>query len=110
MRMYEVIVFNSIYENKDSEDVNCYRRNYIAKESDLESLKEKGGGFVRLKYIGDLYTPEDESLSVIIKAEVEGLEEANALAKELQDTIDSTILSAYAIGEALQSVKLNLHL
>lgn len=91
MRMYEVEIFNGIpnNDNKPYENGFYYKSRFIVKESDLKRLEEIGGGFNRLKYIGDLFIVEPEGINVKINAKVEGLEKANILAKELKNTLDS---------------------
>ncbi len=93
MKMYEVEVFNSINEAKSFDEIYCSQCRYIAKESDLESLKEKGGGFRILRYIGELYIPEDKSLSIIIKPKIEGLEEDKKLIEKIWEEQDKKYIN-----------------
>jgi len=89
MKMYEVEVFNGITESEDLNKVSFYQNRFIVKESDLESLKETGGGFARLRYIGDLYMPESKSDSIIVNVtcNLVGKEDVENTIKELQNKL-----------------------
>jgi prefoldin subunit 5 len=95
MKMYEVEVFNSINESKDYTEVNFYQNKFIVKESDLESLKEKGEGFARLRYIGDLYTPDNKNDGIIVNVSCNlvGKEDVEETIKELEDKLKSLRVS-----------------
>lgn len=89
MRMYEVEIFNGIYNDKHISGIDFYQSKYIVKESDLESLKEKGGGFSRLRYIGDLYVPENDGITINVSCNLVGKEDVEKVIEELQNKLNS---------------------
>jgi len=91
MRMYEVEIFNGIHNDKYISGVDFYQSKYIVKESDLESLKEKGGGFSRLRYIGDLFVPESKNDDIIVNVScnLTGKEDIEKTIEELQNKLNS---------------------
>lgn len=89
MKIFRVEFFSKINKliNKENSGMNYYE--LIARESDLENLKEYGGGIKNINYIGNLFEFESKPLGITIKTEVVGLEEASELTKELRNILDS---------------------
>jgi len=78
---------NSVWNEESNKYLSVNKEGFVAKESDLEYLRGFGGGFRRLKFIGELFTNNTNNIVVNVSCNLVGKEDVEKVIEELQDKI-----------------------
>jgi hypothetical protein len=96
MNIYEIEFMrytNGMRDTVWSKELDKYlsvsKEGFVAKESDLEYLRGFGGGFRRLKFIGELFNNNTNGIIVNVSCNLVGKEDVEKVIEELQNKLNN---------------------
>lgn len=78
---------NTVHSKKHKKYIDVNREGFIARESDLDYLKEFGKGFRKLRFLGELYQGNLGSLVINVSCNLVGVSDAEKAIQELQQKL-----------------------
>lgn len=100
MKIYEIEFMqytngmrDAVYSEKYDKYIKINKEGFVAKESDIDYLKEFGKGFKKLRFIGELFNDNfndnQDKLTINISCNLIGKEDVEKTIEELQNKLNS---------------------